>query len=943
MVSACTLFFFGGCGVPGYKDVTVKDLRCEYRVNPLGIDVVKPRLSWVLESSRRGQKQNAYRVLAASSKENLKKNKGDLLDTGKVQSDQSIHVEYSGKPLKSRMRCYWKVKVWDKDGKDSAWSQPARWSMGLLSPSDWQAQWIGLPPDPNNAKLADEAHKSKMPAPLPSPFLRKSFRVDDQVRRATVYVTALGLYELHINGKRVGDHILAPEITVHAKRVQYQTYDVTDQIVAGANVIGAILGRGWYAGRFWQTLPPSQRPFGGQLGLILRLDIELADGRTQTVVTDQSWRFRDDGPIRYNSLYDGEMYDARRKMPGWDTSVFDDSDWQTPHILDIADVNLVWQRNEPIRVVKELTPIRLTEPKNGVYIFDMGQNMVGWCRATVEGKRGDLVTLRHGEQLNPDGTLYTANLRSAKQTDRFILRGEGRETFEPHFTYHGFRYVEVTGLSKRPKLNDLIGRVFYSASPDAGKFECSNELVNRLMNNIVWTQRGNMHGLPTDCPQRDERAGWLGDIQAFSQTAIFNMDMASFFNKWLLDVRDSQTADGRYPSFAPYPAREPKSRRFGVPAWADAGTIVPWLVYLNYTDRRLLEEHFESARRWVDYVRQHNPNMLWEKERGADYNDWLNGDKLNLDGWPQKGGEVPKPVFATAFFAHSTEIVAKMAAALGRKEDAKRYGELFEGIKAAFNKAFVKPDGRIEGDPQAGYALALRFALLPDKLRPKAVQHLLEGIERYNGHLSTGIQTTHRLMLELTRNGCHDQACHIINLRTVPSWGYTIEMGATTIWERWDGFVKGRGTKPEDQLQSPGMNSFNHWAFGSVGEWVWRNIAGINPDERYPGYKHFIIRPRPGPGFTWAKGEYKSIHGKIATHWVLGEVFKMDMTIPANTTATVYIPAKSLDSITESGRPATKAEGLRFLRMEDGSAVFAADSGRYKFVSKLSLRPEQNP
>ncbi|HUW19267.1 MAG TPA: glycoside hydrolase family 78 protein [Sedimentisphaerales bacterium] len=934
--SAWALLFFGGCGTSGNSDVNVKELRCEYRVNPPGIDVVKPRLSWVLESSQRGQKQTAYRLLVAGSEKNLQKDRGDLLDTGKVESEQSVHIEYSGKPLKSRMRCYWKVRVWDKDGRESAWSKPAMWSMGLLEPRDWEARWVGAPPDPDQMKLADEAHDAKRPAPIPAPFLRKSFAVDGNVCRATVYVTGLGLYELRLNGERVGDHILAPEITDYDKRIQYQTYDVTDQIVSGTNAIGAILGRGWYAGRFWQTLPPSQRPFGGQLGLILRLDIEFADGRTQTVVTDESWRTMTDGPIRHNSLYDGELYDARREMPGWDTSGFDDSGWHTAHVPDVADVNLVWQRNEPICVVRELTPVALSEPKDGTYIFDMGQNMVGWCRLKAEGNRGDVVTLRHAEKLNADGSVYTANLRSAKQTDSFVLRGGGSETFEPHFTYHGFRCVEVTGLSKRPKLDDLVGRVFHSASPEAGRFECSSELVNRLMDNIMWTQRGNMHGLPTDCPQRDERAGWMGDIQAFSQTAVFNMDMAGFFNKWALDIRDAQAPDGRYPSYAPHPGHNLKSaRRFGVPAWADGGTIVPWVVYLNYGDRRLLEQHFDSARRWVEYVHRNNPNLIWRKERGADYNDWLNADKLLLNGWPVTGGEVPKPVFATAFFAHSTQIVAKMAAALGRKEDGKLYGELFDGIKAAFNKAFVKSDGRIEGDTQAGYVLALHFDLLPDALRPQAVQHLLEGIGRYDGHPSTGIQTTHRLMLELTRNGYHDEACRIVNLRTVPSWGYMIEMGATTMWERWDGFVKGRGAKPEDQFQNPGMNSFNHWAFGSVGEWVWRNIAGINLDEQRPGYEHFIIRPRPGPGFTWAKGEYRSIRGKIAVEWALGDVFKMDVTIPANTTATLYVPAESSDSVTEGGRAAVRAEGLRFLRMEDGSAVFAADSGCYRLVSKL--------
>ena len=932
----CVLLFACGCGACEHSDIRVTGLRCEYRVDPLGIDVVKPRLSWVLQSSRRGQKQTAYRILVASSAENLEENKGDLFDTGKVESEQSVHVEYTGTPLKSRMRCYWKVKAWDKDGKGSAWSESAKWSMGLLKQSDWGAQWIGPAADANEARVADEAFRANRPPLLPAPFLRKTFRIQGQVRRATVYVTGLGLYELRLNGKRVGDHILAPEITVYNKRVQYQTYDVTDILVPGKNAVGAILGRGWHAGRFWQTLPPSQRPFGGRLGLILRLDIKLTDGRTQTVVSDESWRIMSDGPIRHNCLYDGEMYDARREMPDQDTAAFDDSNWQAASLVEVAGAELVWQRNDPIRVVKELVPIAVTEPKDKVYVFDMGQNMVGWCRVRVEGSKGDVVTLRHAERLNTDGTVYTANLRRAKQTDTFILRGNGRETLEPHFTYHGFRYVEVSGLPAEPRPEDLVGRVFHSASPEAGRFECSNELVNQLMKNIVWTQRGNMHGLPTDCPQRDERAGWMGDIQAFSQTAVFNMDMAGFFTKWLIDVRDTQTADGRYPSYAPHPARNRRSRQhYNVPAWADAGTIVPWRAYVNYADRRLLEEHFESARRWVDFVRRHNPNLVWAKQRGGDYNDWLNGDKLRLENWPQEGGAVPKPVFATAFFAHSTEIVAKMAAALGRKEDAKHYSELFEQIKTAFNEAFVKPDGRIEGNTQAGYALALRFDLLPHELRAKAMRNLLAAMERYNGHLSTGIQTSHRLMLELTRNGHHDLACRIINQRTLPSWGHMIDMGATTIWERWDGYVRDRGATPEEQFQSPGMNSFNHWALGCVGEWVWRNVAGINPDEQRPGYKHFVVRPRPGPGFTWTRAEYDSIYGTIATHWtLLGDAFELQVTVPVNTTAVVYVPAESPADVTENKQPATEVESLRFLRMLDGMAVFAVESGHYKFESK---------
>jgi len=931
----CALVFAHGCATTEHSGVAVTQLRCEYRHNPLGIDVLKPRLSWILESQRRGQKQTAYRLIVAGSPASLKNNKGDLLDTGRVESDRSVNVVYAGAPLKSRMRCFWKVKVWDKDGKGSAWSKPAMWSMGLLDQSDWQARWIGPAADPEKANLADEAFLAGTAPQLPAPFLRKTFKVEGGVRRATISVTGLGLYELHLNGSRVGNHVLAPEITAYDKRIQYQVYDVTDMTAPGENAIGVILGRGWHAGRFWQTAPPSQRSFGGRLGLILQLEIELTDGRTQTIATDPSWRIMTDGPIRSDCLYDGETYDARRAMPGWDTATFDDIAWQPASLVDMTGAKLVWQRNEPIRIVRELVPVALTEPENDVYVFDMGQNMVGWCRITVKGSKGDAVKMRHAEILNDDGTIYTANLRRAKQTDTFILQGGGRETFEPHFTYHGFRYVEVTGLSAKPRPEDLAGLVFHSTSPPAGRFECSNDLVNRLMNNIVWTQRGNMHGLPTDCPQRDERCGWMGDIQAFSQTALFNMDMAAFFTKWLADVRDSQAADGRYPSYAPHPTRSQSgSRHFNVPAWADAGTIVPWRAYVNYADQRLLAEHFESARRWVEFILLNNRGLVWENQRGADYNDWLNADRIRLDGWPREGGEVPKPVFATAFFAHSAGLVAKMAAALGRKEQAEHYTDLFEQIKAVFNKAFVKPDGRIEGDTQAGYALALRFNLLPDELRAKAVQHLLEGIDRYNGHLSTGIQTSHRLMLELSSNGLHDLACRIINQRTVPSWGYMIDMGATTMWERWDGFVQGRGTGPEDQFQKAGMNSFNHYVLGSIGEWVWRNIAGINPDERHPGYQHFIIRPRPGPGFTWARGEYDSIHGNISVYWQLDDVFKLNAAIPANTTATIYVPAKSPYDVTEAGRPATEAAGLRLLKTAEGAAVFTAESGSYRFESQ---------
>jgi alpha-L-rhamnosidase len=471
--------------------------------------------------------------------------------------------------------------------------------------------------------------------------------------------------------------------------------------------------------------------------------------------------------------------------------------------------------------------------------------------------------------------------------------------------------------------------VFHSAAPDVGTFSCSNDLINKIMHCVEWVQRANMHSVPTDCPQRTERMGWMGDIQAFSQTAVFTMDMAGFFTKWVPDIRDSQADDGRYPNIAPE-VFNPNQEANGVPAWADAGTVVPWRAYQNYADRRMIDQHFESARRWVDYVHGRNPNLLWQKNRGADFNDWLNGDTVVLEGYPRGISAIPNEVLATAFFAHSTEILAKMAEVLGRTEDAAKYGKMFADIKAAFNKAYVEPDGRIKGNTQAGYALALHFNLLDESLRPKAAQHLLEAIKKYKDHPSTGIQSTHRMMLELSRNGFHDEAWRLINLRTVPSWGYMIEMGATTIWERWDGYVKGRG------FQDAGMNSFNHWAFGAVGEWVWRELAGINPDDEQPGYKHFIIRPRPCPGLTWVKAEYDSIRGKIVSDWKLENgKFTLRVEAPVSTTATVYVPTKNADSIKESGKPAAQAEGVRFLKMENEYAVFAVESGQYVFQAEV--------
>jgi alpha-L-rhamnosidase len=1072
-------------------------LRCEYLENPLGLDIPGPRLSWVVQSNERGQKQTAWQILVASRKELLARCQGDLWDSGKVDGDQTIHVEYAGKLLASRMQCHWKVRVWDRQGHVSPWSEPAFWSMGLLKPSDWEAQWIAYdhptPPPPadrhfgylsrlgksaeetkwvqldlrkthtidsvrlfparpmakvpgfpvygwqpngagylfpirfkieaaQNADLSDarvvaDQTVADVPNPglealdyrfspvaaryvrltvsrmvdrssgnfgfalaemeiyagernvakdtavsvsdsvetggwskaflvdgrrgeeegkneifeWPATMVRKEFSICGSIKRAMVFVTGLGLYELRMNGRKVSDQVLAPEWTRYQNRIQYQTYDVTDLLCEGPNAVGAQMNGGWWTGPI--TIESALK--NPEFCFRMRLDVELADGSNQTIVTDSSWQATNNGPIRRAGIYFGETYDGTREMSGWDEAGFAGVGWSPVKVLPYPDQSagaiLVVQPNEPIRVVRELRPVTITEPKPGVYIFDLGQNMAGWCRLKTTAVRGTKITVRHAEILNDDGTLYTANLRGAAQINEYIWPGGLRE-LEPHFTYHGFRYVEVTGLSARPDKETILGRVFHSAAPEAGTFSCSNKLVNKIMHCIQWVQRANMPSVPTDCPQRTERMGFTGDILAFCQTAIYNMDMAGFLNKWMFDLRDSQLEAGQFPNLAPHPADLEKLRWANdefVPAWSDAGVTIPWQVYQNYGDTRLLQEHYESARRWVEFIRVRNPDHLWRNERGGDYGDWLNGDMTNLPEYPRGISVTPTEMFATAFYAHSAQTLAKMAGVLGRQEDATYYGRLFEGIKAAFNKEYISQDGRIQGDTQGGYALALHFDLLDEAVQSKTLVHLLDALERYNGHLSTGIMTSHLLMLELSHNGRHDEACRLINLRTVPSWGHMIDQGATTIWERWDGIVPGRG------LQSPTMNSFSHWAFGSVGEWIWRELAGINFDETQPGYKHFYIRPRPCGDLTWVKAAYDSIRGPITSEWKIADGrFELNVEIPANTSATVYVPATSAEAVTESGIPAVKAEGVKFIMIENDLAVFLVESGRYNFQAK---------
>jgi alpha-L-rhamnosidase len=873
--------------------MAVANPRSEYAVNPLGIDVSQPRLSWILNSPVRGARQTAYQVIVSSTQESLNANRADLWDSGKVLSDQSIQVVYSGHTLVARQKCFWKVRVWDQDGFQSAFSAPASWEMGLVGATDWKAQWIEYPPEtPNQTNV-------------PPAYLRKTASLWKPIKQARLYTTALGLYEFHVNGRRVGQDIFTPGWTDYKKRVQYQTYDITHLLQHGANAFGMILADGWYAGHVGWT----GNVYGKQPQGLCQIEIQYTDGGIETIVSDASWK-ASTSPLLQGDLLMGETYDARLEIPGWDTVACVDSAWK-PVTVTTPAVPLVASCDAPVRATQELKPISVKEPVVGHFVFDLGQNMVGWARLKVQGFRGTQVTLRFAEMLNADGTLYTTNLRGAKATDHYILKGGNPETYEPRFTFHGFRYVELTGFPGVPSADSITGVVIHSDTPPSGHFACSDPMLNRLQSNITWGQRGNFVSVPTDCPQRDERLGWMGDAQIFVGTATFNMDVARFFTKWTVDVDDAQKPDGAFADVSPY-----VSVGAGVAAWGDAGVICPWVIYERYGDTRILENHYAAGAKWIDYLTAHSKDLLRPAEG---YGDWLS---IQAD--------TPKDVLATAYFALSTRIMGKMAVVLGKTDDAKKYETLFAQIKDAFNKAYVAPDGRIKGNTQTCYVLALDFDLLPQDKRAAAAKYLVEDIAAKNGHLSTGFVGVGHIMPTLTQAGYIGVAYRLLNNDTFPSWLYSVRQGATTIWERWDGWTKEKG------FQDPGMNSFNHYSLGSVGDWMYSAIAGIGVDPSMPGYKRIIIRPQPGGGITAAHGDYMSMHGLITTDWKIADgVFMLDLTIPANTTAQVYIPTILRNHVREGRGAAEKASGVKYLRLEEGCCVYAIGSGTYQFTSPI--------
>ncbi len=881
------------------------NLRCEHRAAPLGIDETQPCLSWQLCDTRRGAAQTAYQVIVAASVEALHADTPDLWDSGKIATDQAVEIIYAGMPLESRQCCWWKVRVWDQDGNASSWSDPAFWEMGLLNAGDWQAKWIG--------SAIDITEQSQ-----PCPHLRCEWRINLPITRARLHVSALGLFALEINERRVGRDELVPGWTDYSKRLMYLTYDVTSHLQSGDNVAGVILGDGWYSGYLlWDGC---RNHYGNQAGLLFQLEIELSDGSTQIVCSDETWQ-TSIGPILSSDLYHGEVYDARLEMPGWSLPGFDATAWRDACILNDTDAVLVSKRNETIQVIEELKPLCITEPADGVYVFDFGQNMVGRARLHMRGEVGTQITLRFAEMLNDDGSIYIENLRTAKATDRYTLRGGDTETWEPRFTFHGFRYVEMTGCPEPPTLDALTGIVMHSATPPTGRFACSNPKINRLQKSILWGQKGNFLDVPTDCPQRDERLGWTGDAQVFVRTAAFNMDVYAFFEKWAFDVADAQSEEGAFSHVAPDLLND-----YGSAGWGDAGVLCPWRIYLCYGHKRILEQNFKPMLRWIDY-QQRTSHELIRSAKG--YGDWLAVDAIAPDRSP-----TPTDLVGTAYFAYTAMITAQVARIIGKSEEADRLEGLANRVRHAFNQEFVSPGGRVVGHTQTGYLLALAFDLLPEEIRPVAVQHLVDLIEARDWHLSTGFLGTPLLQPVLSRFGRTDVAYRLIFQESYPSWLYPGEQGATTMWERWNSYTKADG------FGDAAMNSFNHYAFGAVGEWLYSTVGGIDFDLQNPGYKHAIIRPDPGTakyGLQWAETDLQTRHGLLSSHWKIeSRQMTLRVNIPPNTTATVDVPAKSINDVQESGRLLNDADDISAEYVDFNSRnVVRCDvkAGAYEFVS----------
>jgi alpha-L-rhamnosidase len=805
------------------------------------------------------------------------------------------------------------IRLTFADGSEAQVLSDEQWKTNAEEQADWQSAGYNdrgwLPPLVFTDYGQEPWGEIISLPPADSVSLRKEFVTEKRVTRATAHVTGLGLYTLYLNGQRVGEDVLTPGWTHYKKRVQYQSYNVTNLLAENTrHAVGAMLGNGWWGGNMasnWRDGPPR---------FLLQLEIDYVDGTRKQVITDKTWKAHP-SPVLEDSHYHGVTHDARLETPGWDRPDFDDLAWRATEVVDAARDTLVAQACPPMRVTEELTALSIDEPKPGMYIFDFGQNMAGRCRLKVRGAAGTRVQIRFSEILQDDGTLFTENYRSARVTDTYILHGKGEEIWEPEFTYRGFRYAELTGYPDEPNKDTLVARVLHSAMPMTGSFTCSNETVNQIQRNIQWGQRSNLHSVPTDCPQRDERMGWTGDVQGFAPTSCWNMDMGAFYGKWMADIRDSQNPDGGVKNICPQ-----YGGGAGAPGWGDIVTVVPWTTYLFYGDARMLSENYAAMKGWVEYMRRHaDKGVLYEREG---FGDWV------------APVESPKKPIGAAYYYYSTKLLARAAAALGETDDAKEYESLANRIAAAFNHAYLADDGNYPGGTQTANVLPLWFGVTPESRRAQVLDNLVADIEARDYHLSTGFLGTAYLLPALTRHGRHDVASRLALQRSYPSWGYTVDNGATTIWELWNG----------NRIEEAGvsMNSFNHACLGSVGQWFFESVGGIQPDPERPGFKHILIRPHLSDAFSWATMDFQSVYGPIRCAWRKeAGTLKLEVSIPANTSATLYAPARTPDTVREGKGSAAESVGVQFSGRHLGRARFALGAGSYAFSFQDPVRGTQ--
>lgn len=884
------------------QKLQLQDLKVEYLHHPIGLDNIHPRFSWKLQSGQRGTMQHSYEIRVALNPTDVQSGKNLVWESGLIKKDESIQVNYAGPALKSKTRYFWQVRVTDNHGNTSKWTTPDFWQMGMLAPADWSAKWITT--FTGDTTLG------------PSPYFRKSFTSSKTIKLATAYITAHGMYEAHLNGQRIGSDFFTPGWTSYSKRLLYQTYDVTQLLKKGDNTLGFTLGDGWYKG--YLGFNGSHSYYGKQLGGLLQLEIEFTDGTKQLVQTDGSWKYQL-GPIISSDLYNGENYDARLELSGWSENGYNSSNWKDVAVIPAGKEQIEASISPLARKHEEIKPKQIITTPKGETVIDFGQNLVGWVQFKVKGAKGTTVKIEHGEVLDKEGNFYTANLRTAKQLVTYTLKGGEQESYEPHFTYQGFRYIKLEGFPGKPNPDDFTAVAIYSDMKPTGTFTTSNPMLNQLQHNIQWGQKGNFVDVPTDCPQRDERLGWTGDAQVFSRTASFNMDVAGFFTKWLKDVEADQLPNGSVPFVVPNVLGDGSS---GSAGWADVATVIPWDMYLAYGDQQLLSNQYKSMKLWVDFMTSKSTNHLWNT--GFHFGDWLfyRPDDDN-DG---RSAITDKYLIAQAFYAHSTQLLINAAEVLGNEEDVKKYKDLLTEIKQAFVKEYITPSGRLVSGSQTAYVLALNFDMLPENLRQQAVERLVANIKDYGNHLTTGFLGTPYLCHVLSRFGHSDVAYTLLLQETYPSWLYPVKMGATTIWERWD------GQKPNGTFQTTGMNSFNHYAYGAIGDWMYRNMVGIDTDDSGPGYKKITISPEPGGNLNYAAASLETMYGTTSSKWTIDNTtFKLDVTIPENTTATVRLPGAAAATVTESGILLNKAKGVSGSVAEGNNLEVKLGSGSYHF------------